>query len=349
MSSSVHPQGGSSWGARLEPRRLTVDSRCQLAKQLHHLLAELPIRWLQQQGVADDTFASGPVVVGREQQRSLLEAVAAHGGEPALLGLARGVLTAIDEPLVYVLLNVADVAALIDKEQRLNRFFHSHHRVRILELAPTAIELQHESLDRTPPARVESLFVLGLHLVLLEEIGCHGVSATLPGSEAADAVVFRDGLARPQLPPGDAGRWRLTWSGFVARRAWAPGLDSILERASEAPDLGDPVPVEREVRELVGRDLAHRWTVDQVARQLGRSRRALQRSLAGEGTTFSRAVEDARLAEAQRLLADPEQSITAIGFSCGFADTAHFSRRFKARRGCSPSAWRSSEGSQPDT
>lgn len=30
-------------------------------------------------------------------------------------------------------------------------------------------------------------------------------------------------------------------------------------------------------------------------------------------------------------------SISEIAFACGFSDAAHFSRRFKARFGCSPS------------
>lgn len=35
-----------------------------------------------------------------------------------------------------------------------------------------------------------------------------------------------------------------------------------------------------------------------------------------------------------------EVSITEIGYICGFADTSHFSRRFKQRRAASPSAFR---------
>ncbi|MBX3227093.1 MAG: helix-turn-helix domain-containing protein [Labilithrix sp.] len=35
--------------------------------------------------------------------------------------------------------------------------------------------------------------------------------------------------------------------------------------------------------------------------------------------------------EASRLLETTELSVTEIGYACGFADTAHFSRRFKRR------------------
>ncbi|MCB9763853.1 MAG: helix-turn-helix transcriptional regulator [Alphaproteobacteria bacterium] len=317
-----------------------------MTMQLHGLLASLPRRWLEARGHPPPD-GGAPGTIGRETQRALLEAVASLGGEGALLALSRGVLTAVDEPLVYALLNVASVEALIDKEQRLNRFFHSHHRVRVVALGPGHLTLQHESRADAPPARVESLFVLGLHLTLLDEIGCHHVQATLPASDDPDAVVFREGGVRPPLPPGDASRWRFTWSRFVARRAWTPGLDEVLERASTAPDLDAPVPVATRVADVVARDLLHRWTVEEVARRLGRSRRALQRALSEEGTTFSRTVEDARLAEAERLLTEPDRSITEIGFTCGFADTAHFSRRFKARRARTPTTWRQQQAGGP--
>lgn len=311
---------------------------------LHGQLSAFARDWLRAHGV-DEPDGSEPggsaAPVGRDEQRRLLQAVARLGGPEALLGLARGRLAHVDEPLVYSLLNSASVPALIDKEQRLNRFFHSHHHVRVLESGEGVLELRHESRAGPRPARVESLFVLGLHLELLEEVGCIGLEATLPGSDAPTAPVFREGMLRSPVPVGDASRWRFTWRRFQPRRAWAPGLDEVLAEASKAPDLARGLGVaERVVRE-VGRDLAHRWSIDEVARRLGHSRRALQRALALEGTTFSRSVEEARLLRAEAMLLDPDCSITEIGYACGFSDTAHFSRRFKAVRGLPPTAWRS--------
>ena len=101
--------------------------------------------------------------------------------------LARRMTAAVDQPLLFVMLNARSVSDLLDKEQRFNRFFHSHHRVRIHAQASDHVALEHLGLDDSP-ARVESLFVLGLHLVLFEEIGCAGLSVSFPKRPAAVPV-----------------------------------------------------------------------------------------------------------------------------------------------------------------
>ncbi|MCB9665111.1 MAG: helix-turn-helix transcriptional regulator [Alphaproteobacteria bacterium] len=311
-----------------------------MSAKLHGLLGELPRAWLARHAPHRLGAPPDAPTLPRAVQRRHLDAVAEEGGEPAVLLLARGAFAHASEPLVYALLNAASVGALIDKEQRLNRYFHSHHRVRVEELGPEVLELDHVTLDGAHPARVESLFVLGLHLELLAEIGCAGVRATLPASSDPAAVVFRDGAVRPPIPAGAAHRWRMTWTGFRPRRAWTPGLDAVLAKASVAVDLeGGPRAVDL-VRALVGVDLTHRWSLPEVARRLGRSTRSLQRALGTEGTSFLRVLEDARLAQADTLLADPAVPITEIAWRCGFSDTSHFSRRFKVRRGAPPSAVR---------
>ncbi len=73
---------------------------------------------------------------------------------------------------------------------------------------------------------------------------------------------------------------------------------------------------------------------------LGLSPRTLQRELGKTGETFTDLVDRVRTQEAARLLEQSELSVTEIGFACGFADTAHFSRRFKERYGAPPSVWR---------
>ena len=93
------------------------------------------------------------------------------------------------------------------------------------------------------------------------------------------------------------------------------------------------------VRRLVETDLAKRWVIGEVARALSMSPRTLQRELAARDTSFSSVVEQARVAEASRLLRTNEPSVTEIGYVCGFADTAHFSRRFKVCTGLTPTAF----------
>ncbi|WP_346285932.1 helix-turn-helix domain-containing protein [Zoogloea sp.] len=61
------------------------------------------------------------------------------------------------------------------------------------------------------------------------------------------------------------------------------------------------------------------------------------------GTTPAAFIQDARLDRCRAALADPvhrNHSITEIALTHGFADSAHFSRLFKARFRETPSAWR---------
>ncbi|SFI03184.1 AraC family transcriptional regulator [Modicisalibacter xianhensis] len=52
-----------------------------------------------------------------------------------------------------------------------------------------------------------------------------------------------------------------------------------------------------------------------------------------------------RLSLACRLMHEPQASLTEIAVACGFADAAHFSRTFRARRGLSPRQWRQDHAS----
>jgi AraC-like DNA-binding protein len=84
-------------------------------------------------------------------------------------------------------------------------------------------------------------------------------------------------------------------------------------------------------------------TPAQLAHQLGISTRLLQRIFAEHNKTVMRHIFAERTSRAARLLADPaaaHRTITDIAFSCGFNDSAHFSRLFAASMGMPPSQWR---------
>jgi AraC-like DNA-binding protein len=145
------------------------------------------------------------------------------------------------------------------------------------------------------------------------------------------------------LPRGSCQRWLLAWRRFVPRRQPLEGLDDLLLDQNRPRDFEAPTGVDESVQRVLCSDLARRWVVGDVARALGKSSRTLQRELAAEGTSFTRVLEQERVSQAARLLREPERSVTEIGYVCGFADTAHFSRRFKACMGVSPSAFRNSQ------
>jgi AraC-like DNA-binding protein len=85
-------------------------------------------------------------------------------------------------------------------------------------------------------------------------------------------------------------------------------------------------------------------TVTAVAQALRMSTSTLHRAWAGEPCSIADWIWAQRLDAARRDLADPAlraRSVSAIAFSWGFNDAAHFSRAFRMRFGCSPRDLRS--------
>lgn len=84
-------------------------------------------------------------------------------------------------------------------------------------------------------------------------------------------------------------------------------------------------------------------TPDQLASSHRISKRYLHLLLSRSGTSFGEELMAARLALAERLLRRPdcaEQRIIDIAMHCGFTAPGHFSRRFRASYGASPSEYR---------
>jgi AraC-like DNA-binding protein len=78
---------------------------------------------------------------------------------------------------------------------------------------------------------------------------------------------------------------------------------------------------------------------ERVAELVGISPRYLQDLFHADGTTVSDFIWKRRLEKSRRDLADPlraTDSIAQIALACGFADFAHFSRRYKDAFGASP-------------
>ncbi|WP_230530242.1 helix-turn-helix domain-containing protein [Microvirga roseola] len=67
------------------------------------------------------------------------------------------------------------------------------------------------------------------------------------------------------------------------------------------------------------------------------------------GKNVSQYINDHRIAEACRLLAETEEPVTAIMFKAGFQTKSNFNREFRRVTGASPSAWRASRSPQGET
>ena len=80
---------------------------------------------------------------------------------------------------------------------------------------------------------------------------------------------------------------------------------------------------------------------DEIAQQLGVSRRTLARRLSLEGLSFSRLLEDLKLHLAMRYLADRDLSVSEIAWLLGYQEIGAFSRAFKHWTGKTPRETRS--------
>ena len=303
---------------------------------VHPAIAALATGALAAHGI-EAPRAEQAAAVSVYRQRAVLQQLASVGGPTSVLMAGSGLRQAADHPLVLVLLNSETIADLLEKIDRLNRYFHSHHRHVIHHQTAHSIELEHTSRDGASPLAVESLFVAGIYLYLLEQIGCIDLRVRFPRSEAPGQWIAY-GADATGVPHDGTQLWSIRWDEFRQRRA-LPGLDNVL-LDSLPLDLEQRSSSE-ELRFHIASDIARRWTLSDAAAIMGLSTRSVQRRLREEGTSFSKLVIDSRVLAAENHLAHPQLSVTDIGYLVGFSDTAHFTRTFKASTGLTPTQWRS--------
>lgn len=85
-------------------------------------------------------------------------------------------------------------------------------------------------------------------------------------------------------------------------------------------------------------------TVESLARDMGISRRTLQRRLREQGASFKQILQDVREAQSRRYLDDPRLAVTEIAMLLGYSDQASFSNAFKSWCGCAPTEYRQRGG-----
>lgn len=140
-----------------------------------------------------------------------------------------------------------------------------------------------------------------------------GCLDTLRGIEAVDASADRLAVA------AELDRWCLALASALHGRE--PGAARLL--AALRANLDRPL------------------RVPEIAARLGLSRVGVQRlAQRSHGTGVAHLHERLRLERAAQLLAGSALSAAAIAVRCGFRDGAHLSRRFRARYGAAPAAWR---------
>jgi AraC-like DNA-binding protein len=277
--------------------------------------------------------------VSLDPYRALLDAAVQQGGRAVLLRAGQS-LRGLRHPLLFVLLNSDSPLVLIEKEERLARFIHSRHRVVVETSSGEVLMLRHVSQQEEQPDPLEDLAAAGQHIALLSEIGCRGLRLRFPESQAPNRWVYREPDYEEPSPGGGYYLWQFEWETFAPTRTPMQGLDEILLGSTKQSPVAEDVTWCDKVDHVLRHDLSRTWRLSKVAEVLGLSPRTLQRELGKTGETFTDLVDRVRTQEAARLLEQSELSVTEIGFACGFADTAHFSRRFKERYGAPPSVWR---------
>ncbi len=252
-------------------------------------------------------------------KRALLDHAYARGGPEPILAIGRGLRRAGSSPVLNALLASVDPRVLAEKWRRLERYGHSRHRVAIRFESDLRVVLRRHAIGGPPPTLPETLLIVGVLAALFEAIGCRGVRIERPNG--------RRRLRPPAL------RWSIRWTAF--RPVPRPSLV-----APTAPEWPEATVTTRGALRLLAADPARSWLVAELADALRLSSRSLQRRLAETGATFRGLVRAVRVEAAAWLLRESSHRLTDIGYACGFADSAHFSRDFKRSTGVPPSTYR---------
>ncbi len=243
-------------------------------------------------------------------------------GPSVVVGIGQGIRTAGADPTLAVLLDADAPDELLARWQRLERYYHGKHRVRLVSTASNAVTLEHYSTRSAQPSAGEDLVIAGLLAALLQSIGCRELALAI--GTPPTAFMARDRLLTVSEVPQATAVWQFSWRCFRKRRHEL----CVPERAGSVSEA---------LRVLLGSDLGRNWRVSDAAGMFGMSRRSLQRSLAREGASFQQLLRIVRAERSAELIGAGGCKLAEAGYACGFADQAHFSRDFKLRFNMSPS------------
>lgn len=108
-------------------------------------------------------------------------------------------------------------------------------------------------------------------------------------------------------------------------------LDQGVLPAAEGGTAGEAV------RALLRWRPEHRWTAEEIGRELGMSQATLRRRLAAEGTALRALLREERMAHAQALMAEGGVTVREAATASGYASASRFARRFRDVHGVPPS------------
>jgi len=161
-----------------------------------------------------------------------------------------------------------------------------------------------------------------------------GNRITCPGG--VGSVHLASWLVEQHLGVGAARKGLRIMLEEAARPGEAPQPAPTLQGFSQARD-----PRVRRALLAIERLLDQRLNLAQLAAMVGSTPRNLTRLFLSDLGMTPKAAQDAvRMDRANRLLRDTQWPIAHIAAECGFTDTSHFNRRFRASQGLTPSGYR---------
>ena len=279
---------------------------------------------LEMQGISIDQPRSTTAHVPRGTKRDLLQSILEAHGPMTVVSIAEAAESLAPEPVVQALRNASSLADLLDRWQRLEKFSHARHRVRMECAGPDKYHLTHENkAGGPPPSPAESLLVVAVITRLAELIGAKNVTLATKAGE-----MLRAGK---------------TWSALKSHRSLGTLVLTAKRQGDTdkmAPPQSNPDDLAR-LRDIVRTDPVRRWSLKDAAGLQRTSVRTLQRRLSHDGTSFSRLISETRLeVAAQYLCAPGGPDLSEIGYLSGYSDQAHFSRSFQKAVGLSPKRYR---------
>ncbi|MEH6403803.1 MAG: helix-turn-helix transcriptional regulator [Sneathiella sp.] len=268
-------------------------------------------------------------------KRELLAEVFLNWGAAPIIQAGFDIRRMPDSPLSFTLLKAASVTELLERFFKLQRYFHSKHRVQLIKQEENTVSLWHMSKNEGKPERYEDLLIAGLVAGMLSQFGCSSVKLIIDNA----TVIMDEEVQKAFLPPKDCSRFVISWGETIIpdRFTSAEVLNGF--RNFTATGSGR---ISGKIGEVVASDPVRKWSVKTVADRFGLSSRTLQRRLKEEGTTFGDCILAARCQCGAYFITQKIENLTAVGFLCGFSDAAHFSREFKRNMGILPSQFQES-------
>ncbi len=285
-------------------------------------------RGLALQGIALPAPGLDSATVDLADKRALLVQAVKAGGLGCLVLVGQGVHGLETDATLNALIAAPHAPDLLRRWLRLECYIHSRHRTRVLHVGECEMEVLHESMAAEPPQPAEDWLILGVLVGLIERSVGAKVVASAAGlqvypnpQEAALLAISKE---------GNSARWQLRWTR--ARQPAHPPAPMAVPEGRFADALA---------AWLAGQLVTMPDLAD-AARAFGTSTRALQRELQASGERWQRLVQRVRSAVASTHLIETDAPLAEIGYLCGYADQAHFTRRFRQVVGLTPGQYRES-------